>query len=163
MGSYDGAEVCELVATYILTKVREKTKENKIKFGLYRDDGLAIADGQPREIEKLKKKIAKVFKEEGLRITIDANKSIVNFLDVTLNMKNGTYRPYLKPGNTPKYVNKQSNHPPKILKAIPNNINNRLSTISCNEKVFKESTETYQQALRESGYNHKLKYEEKPK
>ena len=146
------------MATYILTEIRETTKQDEFKFGLYRDDGLAIANGSPREIENIKKKICQIFKQNGLKITIDANKAIVNYLDVTFNIKDGTYRPYLKPGNIPKYVNRKSNHPPKIIQAIPSNINKRLTTISSNETIFNEATKPYQKALEESGYKHKLTY-----
>ena len=50
--------------------------------------------------KKLKKKtniqeVSQVFKLNGLKITIDANKKIVNFLDVTLNLTNGSYNPYM--------------------------------------------------------------------
>ena len=40
MGSYDGAEVCELVGAYILNALA--TKYDKEQIGLYRDDGLAV-------------------------------------------------------------------------------------------------------------------------
>ena len=40
MGAYDGAEICELVGTYILHQIT--SKYNKKDIGLYRDDGLAI-------------------------------------------------------------------------------------------------------------------------
>ena len=40
MGDYDGAEVCELVGTYMLNILFKKY--NKNNFGLYRDDGLAV-------------------------------------------------------------------------------------------------------------------------
>ena len=40
MGAYDGAEVCELVGTYMLNVLPKKY--NKNDFGLYRDDGLAV-------------------------------------------------------------------------------------------------------------------------
>jgi hypothetical protein len=39
MGSYDGAEICELVGLFILDKLRAEFKNDNI--GLYRDDGLA--------------------------------------------------------------------------------------------------------------------------
>ena len=39
MGSYDGAEVCELVGLFILNTLAQKY--NKHDIGLYRDDGLA--------------------------------------------------------------------------------------------------------------------------
>ena len=40
MGSYDGAEVCELVGLFILKHLGEKFGKENI--GLYRDDGLAM-------------------------------------------------------------------------------------------------------------------------
>ena len=40
MGAYYGAEVCELVGTFLLYKL--SLKHNKNKIGLYRDDGIAI-------------------------------------------------------------------------------------------------------------------------
>ena len=40
MGSYDGAEICELVALFILNHLGNSFGKENI--GLYRDDGLAI-------------------------------------------------------------------------------------------------------------------------
>ena len=40
MGSYDGAEICELVGLMILYKLKEAVPN--IDFGLYRDDGLGV-------------------------------------------------------------------------------------------------------------------------
>ena len=40
MGAFDGAEICELIGTFLLSKVSEKYPIEDI--GLYRDDGLAI-------------------------------------------------------------------------------------------------------------------------
>ncbi|KAJ8045965.1 hypothetical protein HOLleu_09094 [Holothuria leucospilota] len=108
MGSYDGAECCELVVAYLLSQL-EPLYGNSI--GLYRDDGLAVFNEPPRKIEQIKKNICDIFKKNGLLITIEANKRVVNFLDVTLEFQRGAYKPYLKPGNTPLYVNAKSNHP----------------------------------------------------
>ena len=44
MGSFDGAEVCELVGLYLLNKIKPLLDSNNI--GLYRDDGLAIVHKQ---------------------------------------------------------------------------------------------------------------------
>ena len=38
MGSYDGAEICELVGLFILSELQKRFGTN---IGLYRDDGLA--------------------------------------------------------------------------------------------------------------------------
>ena len=40
MGAYDGAEVCELVGTFLFEKSCEKYDKNSI--GLYRDEGLSV-------------------------------------------------------------------------------------------------------------------------
>ena len=109
MGSYDGAESCELVGTYLPCQLPEQIKR---QFGLYRDDGLGAFRELPRHIENIKKQICKVFTNNGLRITIEANKKIVDFLDVTLDLNKGTHEPYTKPSNTPLYVHNESNHPP---------------------------------------------------
>ena len=39
MGCQDGAEICELIGTYLLYQINVISKEN---IGLYRDDGLGI-------------------------------------------------------------------------------------------------------------------------
>ena len=61
---------------------------------------------------------------------------IVNFLDVTLYLDSGIFKPYIKPNNTILYVNKNSKHPPQITKNILAAVNKRLSNISADEKVF---------------------------
>ena len=60
--------------------------------------------------------IIKHFKNHGLAITIQSNLHIVNFLDVTLNLTDGSYFPYRKPDNTTQYIDARSNHPPSIIR-----------------------------------------------
>ena len=156
MGSYDGAETCELVGLYILSQL----KHIDINVGLYRDDGLAISNKTPRQTEQMKKQICKVFKENGLAITIEANKKVVDFLDITLDLNSGTFRPFSKPNNTPLYVHSKSNHPPLILKNIPASINKRLSNNSSSANIFNDATHQYKEALKKSGYTAELKYEQ---
>ncbi|CAB4040461.1 Hypothetical predicted protein, partial [Paramuricea clavata] len=155
MGSFDGAESCELVDSYLLHLITTKHGNN---FGLYRDDGLGAIKATACEIENIKKDLCSIFNKYGLKITIEANKKIVNFLDVTLNLSTGKYQPYAKPNNIPLYVHKKSNHPPNILRNIPLSINKRLTEISSDEKSFQQASQQYQQALQNSGYKHQLKY-----
>ena len=158
MGAYDGAEVCELVGCYILSIITNRYDKRSI--GLYRDDGLAAFKNlSGPQAEKIKKDFQKIFKENGLEIVIQCNMKIVNYLDLTLNLANGTYRPYHKPDNIINYVHMQSNHPPNITKQIPISIETRLSNTSCNEEVFQESAAFYNEALKRSGYNHQLKFQ----
>ena len=86
MGAYDGAEVCELVGTFLLEKISEIC--NKSNIGLYRDDGLSIFRNKSgTQLEKMKKKLQRLFKEYDLEITAESNLKIVNYLDVTFNLK----------------------------------------------------------------------------
>ena len=86
MGSFDGAEICELVGLYILNILSSKYHVNG-SIGLYRDDGLAAFNNiSGPQAEKIKKVITKCFKDQGLKITIKYNLKIANFLDVTFNL-----------------------------------------------------------------------------
>ena len=160
-GSYDGAEICEMVGLYILSQVEENFPE--LNFGLYRDDGLGLTNKASKtKMERLKKRMFKLFKKIGLKITIQTNMKIVDFLDITLNT-DGTFKPYMKPNNTIKYVHRDSNHPNMIKKQIPKSVNKRLNTISSSQEQFENAKNEYQEALQKSGYTHKLKYDEKEK
>ena len=56
MGSFDGAEICELIGLYLLDKLSNITGKNQI--GLYRDDGLALIDNpNGPKLDKLRKKL----------------------------------------------------------------------------------------------------------
>ena len=149
-GGVYGAEVSELVGLYLLSQLTKVIPKSHI--GLYRDDGLAASPARPRQVEILKKKICQVFAKNGLRVTIEANLKVVNFLDVTFDLNNEVYKPYMKDNYSPVYVNKQSNHPPLILKNIPPGVNRRLSKISANKDIFDKASPPYQEALRKSGY-----------
>ena len=95
MGSFDGAKVCELVGLYLLNILKSEFCENN--FGLYRDDDLSYFENTSGpELEKIKKKICKTFKDNGLNITIETNLHITEYLDVTFNLKTGEYYPYRK-------------------------------------------------------------------
>ena len=158
MGAYDGAEVAELIGLFMLNKIN--THFPILTFGIYRDDGLAVhRDSLPGpERDRLRKQLIQLFKDNELKITIETNLQVVNFLDVTLNISNRTYRPYSKPNNIHQYINTKSNHPPAVLTQLPDTINRRLNAISCNEEVFKTATPEYEEALKKSGYKTKLTY-----
>ncbi|XP_061900734.1 uncharacterized protein LOC133648549 [Entelurus aequoreus] len=159
MGSLDGAETCELVGSFLLSQLASLN----LNLGIYRDDGLAVCRASPRSSENTKKRICQIFKENGLRITIEANKQTVNFLDVTFNLRNNSYQPFTKPNTTLQYVHHDSNHPPTTTKRIPTGINKRLSMLSSSKAEFDKATPPYQKALDECGYNFTLTYEPTPR
>ena len=79
-------------------------------FGLHRDDGLGVVKATPRETEMIKKDLCSIFDKHGLKITIEANEKVVDFLDVTLNLSTAKYQPFTKPNNVSLHVHNKSNH-----------------------------------------------------
>ena len=133
MGSFDGAELCELVGLYILHTLGEKYEKNRK--GLYHNDGLACFGYTSRpQADRIRKDFIKIFKKDfNLIITCETNLKAVNFLEVTLNLTTGKYQPYNKPDNNPLYINILSNRPPNIIKNLPENISKRINTLSADE------------------------------
>ena len=152
MGSFDGAEICELVELYLLHRLTSVLEVNSVD--LYRDDGLAaVRTTSGRKLDKLRKDITELFKKEGLSITIDANLLVTDFLDVTFDLPNNKFYPFRKPDNKPMYIHARSNHPQSILKVLPDMINRRICDLSCNEDEFDKAKGLYESALKDSGYS----------
>ena len=117
MGACNGAKVCELIGIFMLLLLSKQITKNDI--GLYMDDGLAILKNTSGPAaKKLKKKFQKLFKEKDLDILVQCNWKITNYLDITLNLNNGSYRPYKKPNKEVNYTHVNSDHPPSIIKEI---------------------------------------------
>ena len=125
--------------------------------GLYRDDGLIMLPKCPSpKREKIIKDLHKLFRSHGLKITMASTGPVANYLDVTLDLSDGTYRPYRKPNDSPVYINAASNHPPSILKHVPKMVERRLQSISSDEAVFDNAKTPYEEAL--SGFDTALVY-----
>ena len=138
MGTYDGAEVFELIGIFMLSVLSKHINQNHI--GLYRDDGLAILKSTSGpEAEKLKKEFQKLFKEKDLDIIIQCNLKITNYLDITLNLNDGSYRPYRKPNEETNYILINSDHQASIIKEIPRSIEKKFSILSSSKDIFQES------------------------
>eukprot|EP00117_Sycon_ciliatum_P029073 scpid82244/ scgid23233/ len=105
------------------------------------------------------KKLTEIFKRFDLKITIEANLKVVDFLDVTMNLDTGKFQPFRKPNDNPLYVSKQSNHPPGITNNIPAAVNKRLSAISSDAEAFNHAAPVYQTALKASGYTEVLSFQ----
>ena len=146
MGAFDGAEVCELVGIYLLSILA--TKCNQENIGLYRDDGLAAVENlSGPQTERLKKDFQQVFNDNGLKIVIESNLKVVDYLDVTLDLNNGTHKPYRKPNDETLYIDAKSNHPPNIIKQLPISVEDRLRCLSSSKRIFNEAAQHYQGAL----------------
>ena len=159
MGIYDGAEICELIGIFMLSLLG--TKYDSKNIGLYRDYGLRIfRNVSGPELEKIKKHIQKRFKEKMLDVIFECNTKMVNYLDVTFDLNDGTYKPYKTPNDKTKYIHVDSDHPPSITKQIPKSIATRLSSLSSSKEIFLEAAQSYEQNLASCRYKEKLTYVE---
>ena len=150
MGSYDGAEVCELVGTLVLSTLTNSIpKEN---CDLYRDDGLILMRNENgQKTDRIRKEVIKIFKEIGFKIETETKLKVVNFLDITFNLSNGTYKAYRKPNDNLLYVNTSSSHPPQIIKQLPTSTAKRLSKSSSSIKISNSAKVECENALENSG------------
>ena len=72
MGVYDGAEVCELIAIFSMNLLGQQYNTKNI--GLRRENRLSIFKNcSGPEMEKIKKRLQKVFKNNGLNVIIECN------------------------------------------------------------------------------------------
>ena len=93
-----------------------------------------------------------------MSITIETNIRAVNFLDTTFDLIKDVYRPYRKPNDSAVYTNKNSNQPPTALRQLAKSVSKRISEISSNGQICKESIPIYEEALKKSGFHEKLEY-----
>ena len=122
MGWFDGAEIWEQVGIYNLHQLKNVIRKENA--GLSRDDGLGILRNlSGPEVERLRKRIMKIFKDCQLNIKIKTKLKTVDFLDARFDLINNTYQPFREPNSEPVYIQKQSNHLSNILKGFPKSIN----------------------------------------
>ena len=98
-----------------------------------------------------------MFKNKCLDI-INCNMKIVNYLDVTLHLNNGSYRPYRKPTEETNYIHVNCDHPSSILKQLPMSIEKRLSSSSPCKEIFEETAPCHEQYLSNCRQKEKLNY-----
>ena len=93
MGSFDGVEICKIVGIYLLEKLSPLLgKEN---FGLHRDDSLATVNSSSSPVlDRVRKDIISILKNEGLSITIETNLIETDFFDVTFSLITQKYFPF---------------------------------------------------------------------
>ena len=99
-----------------------------------------------------------MFKNKALDIIKTCNMKIVHYLDVTLNLNDGSYRPYKKPNEETNYTHVNSDHPPSILKQLPMSKEKRLLSLLPSKEILEETAPFYEQYLSSCGYKEKLIY-----
>ena len=161
MGSWDGAEDSDLVGLLLLDRLSKDTCLPLKSLGLYRDDGLLIIqNANGPHVERLRKIITRTFKQEGLKVTVGTSSKVVDFLDITLDLTDGSFTPYTKPDNPLLYVDVNSNHPAKIKRNIPVMIERRINGLSSDSNKFASAKPTYEAALKRSGYDHNFEFKD---
>ena len=156
MGSYDGSEASELIGLFALHKIRQKFPNESI--GLYRDDGLGVTKRSGPQASALEKELHKIFHSMGLKVTTEVNIRKTEFLDIVLDLQTGRTAPFKKPLETPVYVNKESSHPPNVIRRISTTVGDRLCGISSSKDEFDRNVHPYQEALQRAGHKDKLVY-----
>ena len=155
MGSFHGAEVCELVGLYLLQKLIRDKVFTKEQVGLYRDDGLAavqVSRGKLQKYDNIRKRVHALVQKEGLTVEVEKAKRGIDYLDVSLDLVNRVYTPYTKPGDNLIYVDTRSNHPPSVFRAVPKGVAHRIATNSSSYEVFENAKAPFMEALRRSNY-----------
>ena len=139
----------------MLSLLSKKYSSNNI--GLYRDRQLSVFRNINRkQVEKHKKIIQNVFKDKGLQIIIKCNLKVVDYLDITLNLDDGTYSPFHKPNEKAIYIHVESDHPPQIIKKDTRSIEKRFSRLFSTKEIFENPKDYYGQRLLQCRYNEKL-------
>ena len=101
IGSFEGTGICELVGLYILYRL--STKYGRTHNGICRDDWLACFENvSGPKGDRIRKGFINIFRKEfQLGIVCETNLKIASFLDVTLDLTTGKYKPYNKPVSIP--------------------------------------------------------------
>ena len=69
MGSYDGAEVCEIVGLFMLDMLSKLFEKNSV--GLHRDDGFSISRNyNGHQNDKVRKDLINLFKKYQLSLDV---------------------------------------------------------------------------------------------
>ena len=85
MGAYHGAQLCEIVGLFMMSRLAHIKDLSSI---IYRDDVLGITRATSRQQERMRQMITNVFNEYGLSITI-----FINLERVTLDLEREIYKP----------------------------------------------------------------------
>ena len=106
MGSFHGAEVCDLVGLYLLNPFANNIIDTK-SVGLYKGDGLAFIKQKSKcNVCKINNQITRKLSDIGFNITINGSETFTNFLDIQLNLLTADFCSYIKPNAKTIYINK---------------------------------------------------------
>lgn len=111
------------------------------------------------KLNRLRKDLRSFIKDFfSFSIVFHVNIKVVNFLDVTLELKIGLYCPFCKLNKIISYINVMSNHPKYVIDGIAKTVFIRMSNSSANEDIFNKDAPIYTNALRLSDFKSDISY-----
>ena len=124
--------------------------------GLYRDDWLSlITNENGPKLDHLRKNAIAIFHNEKLKIAIDTNLTTTDFLDSTLGLCTGKYYHYINP----TVAHFMLTPIPTTYQHLETVTQNGEHTIIHKWKWIQWSKTLYKNALKSTGFNRNLKYE----
>lgn len=109
--SFNRAEIADFIGLFIFDTLKKHTYPHSLT--LYGDHGLAILSPMSsHDMDKVRKKLIKIFKEFDLSITVTTSLTNVDFLDITLDLKMGKHCPFRKSNEETVYTQKLQ--PPQL-------------------------------------------------
>ena len=105
----------------------------------------------------------RTFKLLRFKIEISSDIKIANFLDVTQNLSDNSYKPFLKTDQYPSYINVNSNHPNHpnaIIKLVPQAVDMRIRRLLSIMNIFHDNNKSYIEAFKSSGFREEFTYQE---
>ena len=121
---------------------------------------IVVKNLSSQKTDRQSKNLIRVLKKSSFKIKIKTNLIKAEFLDVTFSLTKGIFRLYKTPNNNLSYKHVSSNHPPNIIKRLPNSINDLLSRNSSSKEVIDNTKKDYQKLLNKSDYKLKLLHKE---
>ena len=91
------------------------------------------------EKRKIKRAFQRIFKSKELDIVIQCNVKVVDYLDATLNLNNGSFKLFVRSMMKQITSTRESDHPPNIIKQLPIAVEKRISDLSSSEEIFVQS------------------------
>ena len=144
-------DLLDFIGLYLLNQLSTVIYKSSVR--LYRDDGLAaINNANGPKLDRIRKDIIALFKEEGLSITIKTDVMEKDCLVLTFNIGTKKYFPIRQANNRPFYIDAFSNHLPTIIQQFPKMINKRISDLSCTKEELNKVKSVYESALKDNGH-----------
>jgi hypothetical protein len=102
MGGLDSVEVCELVSIFLFNQMENVLPQELLE--LFREDGIGATDLPVPALDRLRKEIIRVFQMQrnGLKINAETGMKVKDFLDITLNLENSSFRAANQPHTSTK-------------------------------------------------------------